>query len=243
MKKILFSWAFVYATLAADNEKADFLADFIREGLKEQAIMQAYAQMDVQTKKERFYSLLVPIVQKTYEELQKQYEEVARDIQEGKNQKRIAELKAFYEVGSDEELLAALKPHPPSIAIAQAALESGWATSRFFVKANNVYGMWSFDPQEPRIAASEQRNGSQTIWLKRFDSLEESVRAYYELLARSSAYKDFRQMRLATDNPLQLVKKLDNYSEIGEAYTKELEKMIRYNKLRKYDTNRAYSGI
>ncbi|MDD2567405.1 MAG: hypothetical protein PHS10_05415, partial [Thiovulaceae bacterium] len=72
---------------------------------------------------------------------------------------------------------------------------------------------------------------------------EESVRAYYELLARSSAYKDFRQMRLQTDNPLQLVKKLDNYSEIGEAYTKELEKMIRYNKLRKYDTNRAYSGI
>lgn len=205
--------------------------------------MQAYAQMDVQTKKERFYSLLVPIVQKTYEELQKQYEEVARDIQEGKNQKRIAELKAFYEVGSDEELLAALKPHPPSIAIAQAALESGWATSRFFVKANNVYGMWSFDPDEPRIAANEQRNGTQTIWLKRFDSLEESVRAYYELLARSSAYKDFRQMRLTTDNPLQLVKKLDNYSEIGEAYTKELEKMIRYNKLRRYDTSRAYSGI
>lgn len=243
MKKILFSWAFVYATLAADNEKANFLADFIREGLKEQAMMQAYAKMDVHAKKERFYSLLVPVVQKTYEELQKQYEEVARDIQEGKNQERIAELKAFYEVDSDEELLAALKPHPPSIAIAQAALESGWATSRFFVKANNVYGMWSFDPDEPRIAANEQRNGIQTIWLKRFDSLEESVRAYYELLARSSAYKDFRQMRLTTDNPLQLVKKLDNYSEIGEAYTKELEKMIRYNKLRKYDTNRAYSGI
>jgi Bax protein len=243
MKKILFSWALVYATLAADNEKADFLADFIRESVQEEAMMQAYATMDVHTKKERFYSLLVPVVQKTYEELQKQYEDVARDIAAGENKEKIATLKAFYEVDSDEELLAALKPHPPSIAIAQAALESGWATSRFFVKANNVYGMWSFDEEEPRIAANEQRGGTQTIWLKRFDSLEESVRAYYELLARSSAYKDFRQMRLQTDNPLQLVKKLDNYSEIGEAYTKELEKMIKYNKLRKYDAVATYSGI
>ncbi|MDY0117046.1 MAG: glucosaminidase domain-containing protein [Sulfurimonadaceae bacterium] len=239
MKRILLSWVLVSLTLSADDKKTDFLADFIREGVIEQEMIRTFENMDVQTKKERFYTLIAPIVLKTYNELFKQYSEVAQDIAEQKNQERVVELKLFYGVQEDEELLAALKPHPPSIALAQAALESGWATSRFYLKANNLYGMWSFDTEEPRIAANERR-ADKTIWLKRFDTIEDAVKAYYELLATSSAYKDFRQMRLETNNPLELVKKLDNYSELGEDYTKELRKVIRYNKLSSYDVQTDY---
>lgn len=235
MKRILLSWVLASLTLSANDKKTDFLADFIREGVIEQEMMRVFENMDVQIKKERFYDLIAPVVLKIYNELFEFYIEVEQDIQQQTNQEKIAELKLFYDVEEDEELLAALKPHPPSIALAQAALESGWATSRFYLKANNIYGMWSFDVTEPRIAANERR-ADKTIWLKRFDSLEDAVKAYYELLAKSSAYKDFRQMRLQTDNPLELVKKLDNYSELGEDYTKELRKMIRHNKLSRYDT-------
>jgi len=131
-------------------------------------------------------------------------------------------------------LLAALKPHPPSIVIAQAAMESAWGTSRFFVKAKNVFGVWSFDEDEPRMAAGEQR-GDKTIWVKKYKTLEASVRDNYRVLARGFAHQHFRDARLKTDNPYELVKKLDRYSEMKAEYGKELASVISYNKFAEFD--------
>jgi len=191
--------------------------------------------MSVKEKKARFYALVVPAVQKVHKELLTEYKQIAKDIKNGTNAQKIKALKTTYKVKTDKELLGALKPHPQSIAIAQAAMESSWATSRFFVKANNVFGMWSFNKKEPRIAASIQRKGKKTIWLKRFASVEDSVRAYFKLMAKGKAFKEFRALRVQTNDPHKLVKKLDKYSEIGVAYGKELSQMIRFNKLIKYD--------
>ncbi len=192
-------------------------------------------KMSVKTKKERFYYLVEPAVQKVHAELTKQYNAVKQDIKNSKKTTQIQELKKVYKVKSDKELLLALKPHPQSIALAQAAMESAWATSRFFVKANNIFGMWSVNKNEPRIAAGEKRNGTKTIWLKKFDSIEDSVREYYTMMGRGRAYKEFRRVRYESSNVLKIIKKLDKYSEMGEKYTEELGSMIRYNKLIKYD--------
>jgi len=192
-------------------------------------------KMTVAVKKERFYYLLVPAVDKVYNELLIQYNEVKKDLQSGSNVARIEKLKSTYKVKSDKALLLALKPHPQSIALAQAAMESAWATSRFFVKANNIFGMWSVNKNEPRIAAGEKRGGTKTIWLKKFNTIEDSVREYYKMMGRGRAYKDFRRVRYESDDVKKMVKELDHYSEIGEKYTKELASMIRYNKLTKYD--------
>ena len=192
-------------------------------------------KMTVAVKKERFYYLLAPAIDKVYNELLVQYNEVNKDLKSGSNAAKIEKLKATYKVKSDKALLLALKPHPQSIALAQAAMESAWATSRFFVKANNVFGMWSVNKNEPRIAAGEKRGGTRTIWLKKFASIEDSVREYYKMMGRGNAYKDFRRVRYETNDVKKIVKELDNYSEIGEKYTKELSSMIRYNKLTKYD--------
>jgi Bax protein len=129
----------------------------------------------------------------------------------------------------------AMKPHPQSITIAQAAMESAWGTSRFFKEANNIFGMWSVNSHEPRIAAGEQRGGKKTIYLKKFNTLEDSVRAYYLTLSRAKTYKKFRQLNYETDNPYTIINGLVNYSEKGEEYVKELAQMIRYNKLTNYD--------
>ena len=192
-------------------------------------------KMTVAVKKERFYYLLAPAIDKVYNELLAQFNEVKKDLKSGSNAAKIEKLKTTYKVKSDKALLLALKPHPQSIALAQAAMESAWGTSRFFVKANNVFGMWSVNKNEPRIAAGEKRGGTKTIWLKKFDSIEDSVREYYKMMGRGRAYKDFRDVRYATNDVNKIVKELDNYSEIGEKYTKELSSMIRYNKLTKYD--------
>lgn len=191
-------------------------------------------EMTVQEKKQRFRALLVPPTLKVYAELNKRFSEVSTWLAEGKNPKKIAALKVEYRAETDQELLAALKPHPPSIVLAQAAMESAWGTSRFFVKAKNVFGVWSFDKNEPRIAAGEQR-GEKTIWLKKYKNVEASVRDNYRVLARSASFKEFRELRMKSTNPYELVKKLDKYSEKGHEYGEELASMISFNKFSDYD--------
>lgn len=195
-------------------------------------------KMSVKVKKERFYYLLVPSVQKVHKELLLEYESVKDDMKNSRNLSQIESLKKKYHAKSDADLLERMKPHPQSIVLAQAAMESAWATSRFFTQANNIFGMWSSNKNEPRIAASEKRGGTKTIWLRKFSTIDESVRAYYKLMSTGRAYKEFRALRVQTDDPYMLVKKLDKYSEIGELYGKELAQVIRYNKLTKYDNQK-----
>ncbi|MCK9455529.1 MAG: glucosaminidase domain-containing protein [Sulfurimonas sp.] len=185
-------------------------------------------------RKREFSNLVIPAVDRVYAELEEQYNEISENLTNRVYQKKILQLKKMYKVESDEELLMALKPHPKSIAIAQAAMESAWAESRFFKEANNLYGMWSVNKKGPRIAASEQR-GKRVIWLKKYPSIEDSIRDYYKTLARSKAYRDFRELKMQTDDPYLLVEKLERYSEIGEKYGEDLTKIIRYNKLYIYD--------
>ena len=191
-------------------------------------------EMTVQVKKERFFYLMVPPIQKVHKELLVKFEDVKSSLKTGENKEKITDLKKEYKVSSDEALLKALKPHAPSIVLAQAAMESAWATSRFFTKANNVFGMWSSNKDQARIAAGEKR-GSKTIWLRKFSSLEESVREYYKMMGRGRAYKQFREHRYESKDVFVIIKGLDKYSEIGQKYIKELGSMIRYNKLAKYD--------
>ena len=192
--------------------------------------------MTVQEKKARFSSLIVPAVNNVYANLMKQYEEIKTITAAGQSNDEIEQLKIEYKVTTNSELLMALKPHPRSIAVAQAAMESAWATSRFFREANNVFGVWSFDEDEPRIAALQKR-GDKTIWVKKYSSVEEAVYDYYRTLARSSAFAEFRQTKMITNDPFVLVTKLDRYSEKGSVYGEELTAIIMFNKFDDYDKN------
>lgn len=192
--------------------------------------------MTVKEKKARFIQLLKPAVDKVYLELEQLHRDVTVALEGGSNADHIVALKEEYRAETDAELLAAIHPHPRSIALAQAALESSWATSRFFVEANNVFGVWSFDENEPRIAAAKKRKGK-TIWLKKYKSIYNSVKDNYRVLARGEVYSEFRALRVATQNPYDLVKMLDEYSEKGDAYGEELAAVISYNEFARYDDN------
>lgn len=191
-------------------------------------------QMTVQEKKARFKTLIIPAVNDVYAELMAQYQEISASIDAQKNSQQIEKLKVEYKATTNDELLMALKPHPKSIAIAQAAMESAWATSRFFREANNIFGVWSFDEDEPRIAALQKR-GDKTIWVKKYSSVKAAVKDYYRTLGRSSAFKGFRELRMQSNDPFLLVTKLDRYSEKGAEYGHELTSIIKFNKFNKLD--------
>ena len=190
--------------------------------------------MSVQEKKRVFLDKVLPGIEIVYNDLQKQYEDIKQDIKNNTNKEKILSLKKKYKVDSDEKLLMALKPHPKSIALSQAAIESAWGTSRFYREANNIFGIWAFGKNTPRIAALQKRGGK-TIWVKKYDSIEQSIRDYYLNISRSFAFKEFRELNMKTSDPFLLVEKLKMYSEKREVYSDELASILRYNKFYKYD--------
>ncbi|MCW3787794.1 glucosaminidase domain-containing protein [Plebeiibacterium sediminum] len=146
-------------------------------------------------------------------------------------------LKVFYKTDDVNDVIKRLYPHPVSIIIAQAAIESGWATSRFCREGNNIFGIWSYNSSEKRIKAGQSR-GDNTVYLRKYDSVFESVYDYLETIARANAYKQFREMRLYSDNPYRLIWYLNNYSEKRFAYVQNLRNMIEFNDLHIYDSYR-----
>jgi Bax protein len=133
-----------------------------------------------------------------------------------------------------QDLLKRMQPHPASIILAQAAIESGWGTSRFFKEANNIYGIWSYNSSEERIRAEIKRQGK-SIYLRKYKTMFDSVYDYLLTIARSHAYKDFREARANSQNPYRLIWFLSNYSEQRIKYVNDLRLMIEYNNLTQYD--------
>jgi len=191
-------------------------------------------KMSVQTKKQRFRDLVVPVVIKVYADLEAQYQEAKEIIDSGKTDIKIEKYMSTYGTKNPNELLKRMKPHAKSIAIAQAAMESAWATSRFTRVAKNLFGVWSFKSREPRVAAGVRR-GDKTIYVRKYESIEESVRDYYKVLATKPAFTSFRTEKMKSNNPYKLAKNLDKYSEKGALYGKELTSMIKYNRFYKFD--------
>jgi len=188
----------------------------------------------ISVKKENFKNILVPIVTEVYTQLDLQYNQVKEDIEQNRNHDFIESLKKFYKAKTDEELLMALKPHPISIALAQSAIESAWLTSRFTKVANNIFGVWSFRKNEPRVEANSTR-GETKIYLKKYKNYKSAIFDYYKNLGKHSAYKEFRKLKMKTNDPYQLVEHLQSYSEKGTAYTNLLKRMIEINQFDKYD--------
>lgn len=192
--------------------------------------------MNLSEKKTNFLKMIVPPLDEVYEEELSYFNDIQTLVDENPDNAILEALREEYNAKDNLELLMALKPHPKSITLAQAAMESGWGESRFFQKANNIFGVWSYNANEPRIPASVMR-GDKTIWLKKYPTLKDAIKDYYKILSRSWAFKEFRQLNYQKENqnPYLLVKKLQKYSERRDIYTKELSTMITRNQFTKFD--------
>ena len=195
--------------------------------------------LKVKEKKKKFIDLLLPSILIAKKRIEFKQNKLAKLME--KDSSRISksdktflnDLLKKYKSKSLEELYAKLNTHPNSIVLAQSAIESGWGTSRFFVEANNTFGVWSFNKSDLRIKSSSSRQGKD-IFLKKYSSLSESIEDYFLTLARGP-YKEFRSHRETSNNPLELINYLYKYSETGEEYVRKLRVIIKKNNLDKYD--------
>lgn len=144
------------------------------------------------------------------------------------------DMKSRYRAYDANDLITRIGTLPTSIVLAQAAVESGWGKSRFFLKANNLFGVWSFNIREPRIAAARKRN-NKLIYLRAYSDMSQSIIHYFEILARSRSYHGLRKNWQQTVNPFELLPHLKNFSEQRLAYTNRLKKVILRNNLAQFD--------
>lgn len=143
-------------------------------------------------------------------------------------------IKSRYRARDMNDLLVRMKTPPVSIVLAQAAVESGWGKSRIFIKANNVFGVWSFNEDEPRIAALVKR-GNKKVYLRSYATMSQSVTNYFEIIGRARSFSKLREALATTDDPMLIVPYLKNYSERSIAYTKQLESLMVNSNLIQYD--------
>ena len=148
----------------------------------------------------------------------------------------------FKQYGVVNKDLATLKVRmdivPVSLAIAQAAKETGWGTSRFAIEGNALFGQWTWSGEGIKPAGADT---NATYKVMKFNVLKASVRAYQRNLNTHSSYKKFRFIRaqLRDDNKkldsLKLAEYLDNYAQTGTEYTKVLKQIIQQNQLKDFD--------
>tara|TARA_Y100000590_G_scaffold462779_1_gene627797 strand:- start:153 stop:1310 length:1158 start_codon:yes stop_codon:yes gene_type:complete len=150
--------------------------------------------------------------------------------------------KKFKQYGVSKKDIPTLKRRmdiiPPSMAIAQAAKETGWGTSRFALEGNALFGQWTYTDKGIKPAAAE---AGTTHKVMMFNVLKSSVRAYARNLNTHQSYKKMRYVRaIQRDNEgklnsIELVDYLDNYAETGKEYTIILKKIIEQNYLTDFD--------
>lgn len=121
---------------------------------------------------------------------------------------------------------------PLSMIMAQGAIESSWATSRFANEGNNLFGIWTWSGKG---LVPKDRDDDKGHKVAMYDTILDSIRAYILTLNRLPAYKSFREIRKKSMNPLKLADGLLNYSERRDIYVWEIKNFIKYNNLRDYD--------
>ena len=197
------------------------------------------SSLSIAQKKETFIDLMIPSILLAKHELKEERLKVKALLLEkeltAKESLWLTKKRYIFKASSNEDLYNKMELHPTSIVIAQAIIESGWGTSKFFEKANNVFGIWSFKTSEARMVAGKKR-GDKRVYLKKYASVEQSIADYFLMLSTKEVYQSFREKRLETQDPFELIKCLTKYSELGDEYIENLKNTIQKNNLLAYDT-------
>lgn len=191
-------------------------------------------------RKDVFVKLLLPSIEVVQQEVLNNREivkklKVKKNLTE--NEKAYAEKlfkKYRTEYGKWNELESKMIVYPASLILTQGAIESAWGTSRFFREANNAFGVWSTNPNEPRIAAKGSR-GDFTPHLKKYATLKDTVEDITLIISRSSAYTGARKMIWDGKSPYEIAGGLTKYSEEGNEYVRKVRSTLKYNNFHEYD--------
>ncbi len=195
-------------------------------------------------KKNLFIKIILPLILEENNRIKLDRRKLFAILNKNKNttsEKNWLNLK-FKQYGVSNKDLSTLKIRmdeiPVSLAIAQAAKETGWGTSRFALEGNALFGQWTWSGEGIKPAGADDDT---THKVMKFKILKSSVRAYQRNLNTHSSYKDFRLARAELrDNKMKLdslilSNYLHKYAETGKEYVKILKQIIKQNNLIEFD--------
>ena len=206
----------------------------------------------VQLKKETFIKIVLPLIVAENEKIlddrkklltlsEKKY---TSDLEKQWLRQKLLEYKV--KKGDITELLKRMDMIPASIALAQAAKESGWGTSRFALEGNAIFGQWTWDGQG---IAPLNRDDNKNHKILKFPILRASVKAYKNNLNTHKSYLKFREKRKKLRDKnlditgLSLTDTLKNYAQTGSEYTKILNQIITQNRLTDFEPVKLVNSV
>ena len=207
---------------------------------------------DTKLKKDTFIKIVLPLVvaenEKILDDRFKLKKILSRKNNTDKEKLWLRQKLREYKVKKSDmkELEKRMDIIPVSVALAQAAKESGWGTSRFALEGNAIFGQWTWTGQgiEPLDKGKNENHK-----ILRCPILRASVKAYKNNLNTHKGYSRFREKRenLRKKNRpvtgLELISSLDKYAQTGIEYVRTLEKIIKQNKLNEYETVKLTSSV
>lgn len=198
----------------------------------------------IKAKKETFLQIVLPLVVAENEKIETDRNYLLKVIRDNDSSEKLQWLKRKFKEykvkdGDINELIEKVDIVPTSIALAQAAKESGWGTSRFALEGNAIFGQWTWDGVgiEPLDKSNDQGHK-----ILKFPILRASVKAYITNLNTHPSYKNFREKRLMLRQSnkalsgIDLIHELENYAETGKEYTRILEQIIEQNDLQEFES-------
>ena len=203
-------------------------------------------------KKETFIKIVLPLIVAENERIIADREKLkilskkkyTTDLEKQWLRQKLLEYKV--KKGDLKELLVRMDIIPTSIALAQAAKESGWGTSRFALEGNAIFGQWTWSGQG---IAPLDRESNKNHKILKFPILRASVKAYQNNLNTHKSYLKFRTKRsnLRDKNKkiagLELTETLNNYAQTGSEYTKILNQIIKQNRLTDFEPVRLVNSV
>ena len=231
-------------------EDTDYKLDDVREKKLVNPIaltlLPAEIKMIENTKKRKefFIQIVLPLILEENKNIKldrKRLFSIINKSNNSKSEKQWLE-KKYKQYGVPSRDLSILKRRmdivPVSLALAQAAKETGWGTSRFAQQGNALFGQWTWSGEGLKPKDAEKNEGHKVM---KFNVLQASVRAYQRNINTHSSYEDFRSARAKLRDlgePLDsmiLSEYLDKYAETGNEYVKVLQKIIQQNNLKDFD--------
>ena len=210
------------------------------------------ALQSTKLKKETFIKIVLPLIVAENERILADREKLlvlsdkkfTTDLEKQWIRQKLLEYKV--KKGNLKELVTRIDIIPTSIALAQAAKESGWGTSRFALEGNAIFGQWTWSGQG---IAPLDRESNKNHKILKFPILRASVKAYQNNLNTHKSYTKFRQKRLTLRDKnkkikgLELTETLNNYAQTGSEYTKILNQIIKQNRLMDFEPVRLVNSV
>ena len=203
-------------------------------------------------KKETFIKIVLPLIVAENERILEDKNKLKKisqkkfttDLEKQWLRQKLLEYKV--KKGNIKELMVRVDIIPTSIALAQAAKESGWGTSRFALEGNAIFGQWTWSGQG---IAPLDRGSDKNHKILKFPILRASVKAYQNNLNTHKSYVKFREKRLSLRDKnkkisgLELTETLKNYAQTGVEYTKILNQIIKQNRLTDFEPVRLVNSV